>query len=639
MKMLVVVLVVMFCATIFAQQKEEKVVLAPQVVTASKTEEGSDEVSSFVTVVDETEPRMWQSFKLSELFALTPGVWVTESGGYGYFSFIFIRGTKPYHTVVLVDGMKVNSVTLGSQFDLADMDPYMIEKVEVLRGAASALYGSDAIGGVLLIETKTGHKKPKTFFFTEAGRYDTYGVRAGVSGAEGMASFSTQVSTLHSHNAFRRYSFNRNSFASALKLTLKDDSQLKLTLRFSERENEFPFDYDFLTSQLLNDENITQSHTTLVGGAEFQKRLGDKFHPEISVRTSFCLNSSVFTNGGDIDPAQPELEAINDALALSAEPRLSILLGKEKRRDGFSVRFTVGAEWQKITMENFTRYWNDWTSALESSRTTETVSVRAGYLQSILGYKEFRLSAGIRHDDYSIYGSDTSPRIGFLCDVIKKRLIFKTNYGEGFRAPTPAEMFDPWVGNPDLEAEHSRSFDVGFVFYPMERTRIEAAYFNNLITDMIAYNPATWTMENFEEAKIEGIEFGWKWNPLKDLVLSLSFTAQRPRDAETKQDLPFVSPVFGSLSASYKMKKNIEVGMVALASEAAPEENWLNTRGQERTDPGKKRVVNLFLRWQVSEWARFMFRVDNLLNDRYIDREMLPRSNGRSIILGLQMRF
>jgi len=123
------------------------------------------------------------------------------------------------------------------------------------------------------------------------------------------------------------------------------------------------------------------------------------------------------------------------------------------------------------------------------------------------------------------------------------------------------------------------------------------------------------------------------------LVLSLSFTAQRPRDVEAKEDLPSVSPVFGSFSTSYRVKENIEVGIITLISEAAPEEDWLNTRGDERTDPGKKSVVNAFLRWRPSEWAQLSLRIDNLLNDRYIDKEMLPRSNGRSIILGLQIRF
>ena len=510
MRTFVVSLLVMLCATMLAQQKEEeeKVVLAPQVVTAEKTEESADEVPAFVSVVDETDVRMWQPHRLSDLFALTPGVWVTEGGNYSYFSRIFIRGTKPYHTVVLVDGVKVNDITLGSQFDLADLDPYMVSKVEVLRGSASALYGSDAIGGVLLIETETGLKKPKTFFAAEAGRYDTYGTRAGVSGAEGIASFSTLVSTLHSHNAFRRFSFNRDSFASAVKLSLKEDSRLKLIFRFCKRENEFPFDYDFFAHRILNDENITQSRTKVVGCAQFEKSLGGKLQPRLSIRTSLCFNSSVFDNGGDTDPAQPELEAINDSLFLSAEPRLSLLFGKKERKEGFSTRLTIGAEWQRITMENFTRYWSNWTSTLESTRTTKVVYVRAGYIQTVFGYKAMRLSAGIRYDDYSNYGSDTSPRIGLLFDVIEKKLIFKSNYGEGFRAPTPAEMFDPWVGNPDLEAEHSRSFDIGFIVYPNERTRMEVAYFNNRITDMIAYNPATWIMENFKEARIEGMEFG-----------------------------------------------------------------------------------------------------------------------------------
>jgi|GEM_PF-1852197 len=630
------------------EEKKEEIKLTPQLVTVSKTSETPDEATSFITVTKSDSVVMWQAYRLSELLSLTPGVWVSDSGSFGYSTLASIRGTKPYHTVVLVDGVKVNDITLGSQFDLSDIDPYIIGKVEVLRGASSALYGSDSIGGVISIETETDIRKPSSFLSTEAGRYDTYGLRTGVSGTEGTATFSALAGTSHSHNAFRRYSFNRNSLASALKLSLPEDSSLKFVLRFCERENEFPFDYDYFTHRILNDENITQEHTTLIGAVQYERSFKTKFlSPQFALRTSFCLNSATFINGGDTDPTQPELETLNDALSLSAEPRLSLNYGETDRYKGFSLKTIIGAEWQKISTQSFSRYWNSWTSTIDSDYTNSSLSVYAVYVQTIFGYKRIRISAGARYDDYSNYGSDTSPRIGLLFDAIKERFIIRGSYGTGFRAPTPAEMFDPWVGNPALQAEHSTSFDFGFVVYPLpKRMRIELAYFNNNITDMIAYNPALppfGKMDNFKEARIEGLELGLGYLVRKNISVEMAFTAQDARDTETKDELPAVSPCFGSISVAYKLSAQCEFGLTASASEATtekpPEVNWLNTRGAERHDPGKKQIVNLFARWQPKEWAFISVKLENLLDDRFIATEMLPRSNGRSLSLSASLRF
>ncbi|MCX7703734.1 MAG: TonB-dependent receptor [Planctomycetota bacterium] len=638
--------VLLFFSFLFAQEgqknakdeREEELLIPP--VTVTKTVESADESTSFVTTVKPDSVRMWQPYRLSEILSGVPGVWLSDCGSFGYQTFVSIRGTKPYHTVLLVDGVKVNDITLGSQFDLADIDPYVIGKVEVLRGAGSALFGSDSIGGVLLIETLTDVRKPTAFFVVDSGRYDTYGIRAGVSGAEGIATFSASAGTLHSTNAFKRYSFNRNSLASALRLSLPEASSLKFVLRFSERKNEFPFDYDYFTYRLLNDENILQRHTTVLGSLQYERSFTKKFSPQFSLRSSFCLNSSTFINGGDTDPTKPELEALNDALSLTLEPRLSLGFGETDRYKGFSLKTILGAEWQKISARNFSRYWNDWTSSLDSSYADRSVSFYATYLQTILGYKNFRLSAGGRYDDYSNYGSETSPRIGVVFDVLKERLVLRTSCGTGFRAPTPAEMYDPWVGNPSLGAEHSRSFDFGFVTYPLQkRIRFEVAYFNNHLTDMIAYNPATWKMENYKETLIEGFEFGLLYAIRKDLNLELAFTTQKPRDVETKERLPAVSPNFGSFALAYKFSDTLEFGMTANISESAPEENWRNTRGAERDDPGKKQVVDLFAKWEVQKFSFVMVKLENLLDDRYIIRETLPRSNGRSLNIQLSVRF
>src|SRR5262245_51129863 len=160
----------------------------PVVVTATRSEEPLEQTGASVTVVPEEAMRVQEYRAVEDVLRTIPGIQVETSGSPGKLSTIQIRGANATQVQVLIDGVRVKSVTSGD-FDFADLTLDNIERIEVLRGPQSTLYGADAIGGVIHIITKRGQGPPAAYVDAEAGNYDTYRERAGVSGSEGPWSY------------------------------------------------------------------------------------------------------------------------------------------------------------------------------------------------------------------------------------------------------------------------------------------------------------------------------------------------------------------------------------------------------------------------------------------------------------------
>ena len=167
----------------------------PVVVTATRSEQPLEQTGASVTVVPEEAMRVQEYRAVEEVLRTVPGVQVQTSGSPGKLSTIRIRGANPTQVQVLIDGVRVKSLTSGD-FDFADLTLDDIERIEVLRGPQSTLYGADAIGGVVNVITKRGKGPPSGFLDFEAGNYETFRERAGVSGSTGPWSYSLGVSRL-----------------------------------------------------------------------------------------------------------------------------------------------------------------------------------------------------------------------------------------------------------------------------------------------------------------------------------------------------------------------------------------------------------------------------------------------------------
>ncbi|PIX23965.1 MAG: TonB-dependent receptor, partial [Deltaproteobacteria bacterium CG_4_8_14_3_um_filter_45_9] len=186
-------LLIPFPFSLFAQEKE--VTLEKVVVTATRVETPVEEIASSITVISSKEIERKQKTTVLEVLRDIPGLDVVQTGGVGRLTSIFIRGANSEHTLVMIDGVEVNDpISPGRSYDFAHLTVDNIERIEVIRGPQSTLYGSEAIGGVVNIITKKGEGKPKFFLSAEGGSFTTFRESTGVRGGNKWVNYSLGIS-------------------------------------------------------------------------------------------------------------------------------------------------------------------------------------------------------------------------------------------------------------------------------------------------------------------------------------------------------------------------------------------------------------------------------------------------------------
>src|SRR5262249_30533639 len=212
----------------------------PVVVTATRSEQRLEQTGASVSVVTEEDMRVQEYRAVEQPLRNVPGVQVETSGSPGKLSQIRIRGANPTQVQVLIDGVRVKSLTSGD-FDFADLTLDDIQRIEVLRGPQSTLYGADAIGGVVNVITKRGQGPPSGFADFEAGNYSTFRERAGVSGATGAWNYSLGVSRLDFDGQFDNDEHNLTSVNARVGYDLPNKGELSLIGRFQDGHLGIPF--------------------------------------------------------------------------------------------------------------------------------------------------------------------------------------------------------------------------------------------------------------------------------------------------------------------------------------------------------------------------------------------------------------
>ena len=254
-----------------AAQEEKK--LEPVVVTATKIETPAEEIGASVSVVTEDDFRTYHYATVDEALRRVPGVEIRRSGTLGKTSSITIRGANSSQIQVLVDGVRVKSTTLG-QAELSDLSPDLIERIEVIRGPQSTLYGADAIGGVINIITKKGQGPFSGYFSQEAGNYDTYATRSGFSGTYKIFDYSFGASHLESNGHFKNDDSEQNAVNTRLGVVLPGNSSVSYTLRYNRTNTGLPVKFASTNFGPLpidpvidsNNRNISETYVMALAG-------------------------------------------------------------------------------------------------------------------------------------------------------------------------------------------------------------------------------------------------------------------------------------------------------------------------------------------------------------------------------------
>ena len=467
------------------------------VVTATRTETRLEDVTTSISVVSEDEIRQQQAPRVLDVLRDVPGVDLVQTGSQGSNTQIFIRGAEADQTLVLIDGVELNSVTLGT-FDFSGLTTDNVERVEVLRGTGSTLYGSQAVGGVVNIITKRGRGRPSVSVAGEGGNGPAGRGAIASSGQIGGLSYSLAGSYFDTQGFQGENDDYRNGTASLrLDYDVYEQATARLFFRYVNSEIGLVNNNNYLAAP---DPNARQNDELVVVKGEWEQAL----LPELDLRLS---TGYTHTKQHFNDPP----DAAETTLTRSDIPT-GIVTGEIQANHywGETAITTVGLDVDNRTAD------------VQSALIDPAFEIRdefdesrynvAGYVQEQLRFLDGALIGvgGVRVDGNQDYGTEVSPAASLAYRVPVVPVRIKAGYAEGFKAPTFNELFYPGFGNPDLEAETSREWNVGAVVSaPEDRATLEVTFFDRDTENLIegeVQDDGTFLAVNRSDVQVRGVE-------------------------------------------------------------------------------------------------------------------------------------
>ena len=615
-------------------------VLEPVVVSATKTPVPLRQVTSAVEVLTEEDLKQRQVKTLLEAFRLTQGTSVLQNGGPGGIANVRIRGGTSSQTLVLVDGAIVNSATLGA-FNFAHLTTDNIEKIEIVRGAQSTLWGADALGGVINVTTKRGQGSPKAGAFFEYGSFNTLREGGHLSGSQGPFDFSfalsrwdtTGISQINDRRgATERDAYRNWQASSRAGMALPRDGRLDFNFRWWKAS--LNIDNSFGPSDVIGARNDSEQ---FIFSGQYRQSWTDWWTHGLTLSRS--------QDAGLFDPgtSQRNLSTGMTRVPFGDPNETRVQANRIESQHDFRlnqhVTLTAGYQFREQIGEN------------DTGLSEKIVSSHAGFGQMQLNlFDRFFATAGVRHDAYNVFGDATTYRVtgGYLVKETNTKI--RSSYATGFRAPTINELFWPDFGNPDLEPEKSQSFDVGVDQTLLAgRMTISGGYFWNRYRDLIqtiqsapvcGTGPfgANYCPINVASAKSQGWEAmvnvvmirEQPW--MKRLELKGQYTMTLTRDLMTGARLRRWPVDQASLSLYYQPVDSLN--MILDFRFAGSQFN-----DRENTQPVSSfNVVNLAVNYDLSDQFQAYVRVDNLFDEEY-EEILFFGTPSRSVFGGIRANF
>jgi vitamin B12 transporter len=500
---------------------EEPVELGPVVVTATKTEVPVKQVAASVTVITKEEIEARQATQVTDLLQDVTGLSVTQAGSRGGVVTVFPRGGNSNFNLVLIDGIKVNDA--GGFFDFSDLSTENIDRIEIVRGPHSALYGSDAMGSVIQIFTKRGTGAPRAEFSFAGGNLNTFEEHFNLSGGVGRVGYSLGVGRTDTDGSLRiNNDFRETTVSGRLDYAIEKALDLNLLVRFTDSLFEFPTgDAGNLFSPL--DPRQSSDHKRLLVSGKASHALATWWQQTLQV--GFYRHQSAFD-----DPFDPGID-FSAFHSKNEERRVSADYFWNLTAPTFldvSTVFTAGFAFEREEFEQ--RAAATETDFPFSSRNEASRDNKAGYLQGQFDWRKVLfLTAGFRVDGNSTFGTEVTPRVSgaYIIPFLETKV--RAGYGKGIKAPTFIQNFgdgSPFaIGNPDLKPERTRSWEVGFD-QPLLKglAELNATYFYNRFTDLIAFVGGSPSFRNVQAARAKGIEVAAKVHPGFGLTVGGTYT-------------------------------------------------------------------------------------------------------------------
>ena len=610
-------------------------------VTANRVETPEKEVASSISVITREELDRMKKNSVLEALEEIVGLAASQNGPPGSPASIFIRGSNSEHTKVLLDGIELNNpITPGRSFDLSHFLIESIDRIEIIRGPQSTLYGSDAMGGVINIISRRKQGKPQLRAATSAGSYNTLSARAEIFGGTPKIAYSLGASHFSTEGysaAGSQYEGNQEkdgyrnlSLSGKLDVHIHDNLDLDISIRTIRART----DLDVFGGDFGDDPNNRVDYTALF----FKTGARGMF---LQNRWESRINLAVVDYSRKFEDPTDDTHPFDS----NNSEYLSRLLKLDWQNNFFlheTNTFTLGIEHlreqgeSKYFSESAWGQYNDFFPIQKARNTGCFVQDRI----RIAG--RFFATLGIRFDHHSYGGDALTYRLapGYYFELTGTRI--KASLGTGFKSPSlyqlnaPPSTFGP-IGNKDLKPEKCTGWDVGIEQnLGSGKLLAGAEYFSNKYTNLIDYD---WTQGyiNIGEASTRGFEFSLKAYPAESLLLSAAYTRTRAKDDISGERLLRRPREKLAATASFRFIKKANLILSYLYVGKRDDiiyAGWTPTR----IIMAGYSLLNLVIAYDWHADLQLFLRLDNLLNEDY---EVIKGygTPGFSAYLGLQLHF
>jgi vitamin B12 transporter len=565
----------------------ENIALEDVVVTATRTPLPRESVIADVTVIQHNEINRAGQSNLVELLQLQPGVEISTNGGAGKTANIFLRGSNANHTLILIDGLRIQSATAGTT-TLENIPLAQIERIEILRGPATSLYGQDAIGGVIQIFTKKGSSGLHGYASIGYGTYETKRGATGINGkvantsfalnlstedTDGFSALDTNNSNINDKDGYRNIALNGH-------ITQELAKGHQLGIQFFNSDGDTEFDNRFNTSNYNSNAKIRQQALSVFSRNQFTKFWQSHFKMGFSKDKLKSYDEFGAPIASQFDTKQTQYNWQND---------FSLPLGKlTLMYDRLEEEVTSNTNYNETTRDNN--------------------AYIASYSANIGAHS---LQASYRDDHNSSFGNQHTGGIGYgyaFNDAWRTTI----SYGKAFKAPTFNDLYFPdsfgfATSNPNLVPEKSDNLEAS-LRYEDSRTQASITVYENKVRNLIALD-ASFVPFNANKATLKGMTFAanhqinnWQFNGSVDI--------QSPRDDETNNLLVRRSNRNAKFNISYQWQD------WRIGAESVSSSKRYNDAANQQSLAGYT-LFNFNSEYQInSEW-KLQARLNNVFDKDY----------------------
>ncbi|AUG10173.1 TonB-dependent receptor domain-containing protein [Pseudomonas sp. S09G 359] len=594
MKHLYLALLLLPSSELLAATRDDALKLPDVVISANRQVQARNDSSAANTVFTRDDIDRLQPTSLTDLLSRVPGVQIAPTGGRGGLPGVYIRGTKSAQSLVLVDGQRIANTTSGDS-GLQYLNVDQIERVEVLRGSRSVIYGSDAIGGVIQVFTRrnaeqglqprlklgfgSNRARERSLGLSGGDEHTRFNLGASLDETAGINSTHQSFPSDGDHDAYRNQSISLN-LSHAFNDALEVGFNLLDNRGKSEYDNSFGR-YVVATGQTVGQKPYTDYAVSSASGY-VDATLTERWQTRVELGHSENRDTKRDTLSDDFSVFNTYRDSVNWQNDLTLDERNSLILGGDWYEDRFhgSTTFTENSRWN-----------------------------RAAFVQHRFHSEWFSTELGLRRDQNQQFGGQNSWS-GTLTVPVNPDNDVLLSYSEGFRAPTFNDLYypDTKYSNPNLQPETSKSYELQWRSQLSDSTRLEASLYRTDLSDAIILDSAS-KPQNVASARINGFEaalkqelFGWQAN--------LGLSVIDPRDRDTGHTLARRARRTVNLDLDRQFDKlGLGASWQAISGSYDDEDN--------RNRLGGYALLGLRSSWALNREVMLSVKVDNLLDKSY----------------------